>query len=77
MQYLNPTKHVDITPDTYGFGHLSSSVENVKETLDAIIASGGGRVGKIVTDEVQERGRLTEVFATDPEGNIIELPHYA
>jgi catechol 2,3-dioxygenase-like lactoylglutathione lyase family enzyme len=76
VQYLNPTKHFDITPDTYGFGHLSFGVDNVQEALDAIVAAGGSRVGKVVTVDVPRRGRLTEVYATDPEGNIIELQCY-
>jgi len=76
IQYLNPTKEFDITPDTYGFGHLSFGVDDVHKALDAIVAAGGGSVGKVVTVDVPKRGRLTEVYATDPEGNIIELQSY-
>jgi len=76
VQYLNPTKKFDITPDTYGFCHLSFGVDDVHEALDVIIAAGGGSVGKVVTVNVPNRGRLTEVYATDPEGNIIELQCY-
>jgi predicted enzyme related to lactoylglutathione lyase len=77
VQYLNPTKKFEITPDTYGFGHLSFSVGDVAEALAAVIAAGGGSIGEVVTVEVPGRGRLTEVYATDPEGNIIELQSYA
>jgi predicted enzyme related to lactoylglutathione lyase len=77
VQYLNPTKKYEITPDTYGFGHLSFSVSDVDEALNAVIEGGGGSVGEIVTVEVPNRGLLTEVYATDPEGNIIELQSYA
>lgn len=76
VQYLNPTKHFNITPDTRGLGHLAFGVKNVQEALDAIAAAGGGSVGKVVTVDVPNRGRLTEVYATDPEGNIIELQCY-
>lgn len=77
IQYLNPTKKFDITPDTYGFGHLSFSVPDVKTALNIVIEFGGGSVGDIVTIDVPNRGRLTEVYTTDPEGNIIELQSYA
>ena len=76
IQYLNPTKKFDITADTFGFGHLSFAVNNVQQALDTIIAAGGAQVGKVVTVDVPNRGRLTEVYATDPEGNIIELQCY-
>lgn len=76
VQYLNPTKKFDITPDTYGFGHLSFGVKDVHKALEEIVAAGGGCVGKVVTTDVPKRGRLTEVYATDPEGNIIELQCY-
>lgn len=77
IQYLNPTREYEITPDTYGFGHLSFSVADVHDALQAVIAEGGGSVGEVVTVEVPGRGLLTEVYATDPEGNIIELQSYA
>lgn len=76
IQYLTPTKKYDITADTLGFGHLSFSVDDVHAALELIINAGGGCVGKLVTVDVPNRGRLTEVYATDPEGNIIELQKY-
>lgn len=76
IQYLNPTNEFEITPDTLGFGHLSFSVNNVQMALDSVIEAGGGCVGKVVTVDVPNRGSLTEVYATDPEANIIELQSY-
>lgn len=38
---------------------------------------GGGAVGEVVTVEVPGRSLWAEVYATDPEGNIIELRNYA
>lgn len=77
IEYLNPTNEYKITPDTFGFGHISFGVENVHEALNEVIKAGGGSVGDVVTVEVPNRGLLTEVYATDPEGNIIELQSYA
>ena len=76
IQYINPMKKFEISPDTYGFGHLAFSVSNVKEALKTVIKAGGGCIGEVVTVEVPSRGLLTEVYATDPEGNIIELQSY-
>jgi len=76
VQYLNPTKKFDITADTCGFGHLSFSVADVAQALAAVVEAGGGSIGEVVTVEVPNRGRLTEVYVTDPEGNIIELQSY-
>lgn len=76
VQYLTPTHGYNITPDTFGFGHLSFAVEDVHKALEEVITAGGASVGKIVTVDVPKRGRLTEVYATDPEGNIIELQCY-
>jgi glyoxylase I family protein len=77
IEYVNPTKEYEITPNTLGFGHISFSVENVHEALKQVVQAGGGSVGDVVTVEVPKRGLLTEVYATDPEGNVIELQSYA
>jgi len=77
IEYINPTKEYEITPNTFGFGHISFSVENVHEAFSEVVKAGGGSIGDVVTVEVPNRGLLTEVYATDPEGNIIELQSYA
>lgn len=56
-----------------GFGHIAFEVEDVKRTLDAVVVAGGRRVGEIVTSQIAGVGSITFVYATDPEGNIIEL----
>jgi catechol 2,3-dioxygenase-like lactoylglutathione lyase family enzyme len=60
-----------------GFGHIAFAVDDVKEAHDAVIESGGGSVGDIVSVDIPGRGRLTEVYVTDPEGNIIELQKWS
>ena len=40
---------------------------------DAVVAAGGGTVGELVTAEITSAGKITFVYVTDPEGNIIEL----
>ncbi|MFQ6024202.1 MAG: VOC family protein [Acidiferrobacterales bacterium] len=76
-QYRNPMEHPRTAADRTGFGHIAFAVDDVRAALDAVIAAGGGSIGDPVTVDIPGRGRLTEVYATDPEGNIIELQHYS
>jgi catechol 2,3-dioxygenase-like lactoylglutathione lyase family enzyme len=59
-----------------GLGHLAFAVENVAETLAAVEAAGGGRVGELVSGDVPGVGPIVLVYARDPEGNIIELQRW-
>lgn len=77
IQYKNEVYHPEKVSNCSGYGHLAFSVENVQDILNKILQEGGGVIGNVVTTEVPNRGLLTEAYATDPEGNIIELQHYA
>jgi predicted enzyme related to lactoylglutathione lyase len=56
-----------------GFAHIAFAVDDVDQALEAVIASGGGAVGRVATTEVDGGGVLRVVYARDPEGNIVEL----
>lgn len=56
-----------------GFGHIAFRVPDVAAARDAVLAAGGGGVGEVVSQDMGARGRVTETYVTDPEGNIIEL----
>lgn len=56
-----------------GYGHIAFHVDDVRASLDAVLAAGGGRVGDLVTTRIEGVGTLEAVYARDPEGNIIEL----
>jgi len=56
-----------------GFAHIAFEVDDVEAALDAVEAAGGGALGETVTIEVKEAGKITLVYATDPEGNLVEL----
>ena len=56
-----------------GIAHLAFEVDDVEETLDKVLAAGGGRIGEIVRVEYANGRKLVLVYATDIEGNIIEL----
>ena len=56
-----------------GFAHLAFEVDDVKKTLADIIRAGGSSVGELVTAGYPDGMEAVFVYATDPEGNIIEL----
>ena len=60
-----------------GFAHIAFAVDDVDQALKAVIAAGGGTVGKIATTEVDGVGSLRVVYARDPEGNIVELQKWS
>lgn len=55
-----------------GFRHLCFNVDDVDAAFAAVIAAGGGSLGEVVRTE-NPRAFNHIVYATDPEGNILEL----
>ncbi len=64
------------TLDRPGLAHLAFEVADVESTRLAILAAGGRDVGRVVTIDIPGAGRLTLVYLTDPEGNILELQRW-
>ena len=56
-----------------GFGHIAFVVDNVAVAREAVLAAGGQRVGEVVALTNAAGAKLTWVYVTDPEGNILEL----
>ena len=59
--------------NAYGIAHLAFEVNNVVEMLDKVLANGGGKIGEVVYVDYEDGRKASYVYATDPEGNIIEL----
>lgn len=59
-----------------GIAHIAFRVDDVDRALAEVISNGGGRLGKTVTKYIDDVGTLTFVYATDPEGNSIELQNW-
>ena len=76
FEYNREAKRPETAPNRPGFAHVAFAVDNVDEALEAVKSAGGGAVGEVVTREIQGAGTITFVYATDPEGNIIELQHW-
>lgn len=60
-----------------GLGHIALTVPDVAAALAAVRAAGGGAVGALVAADIPGAGRIRFVYATDPEGNVIELQEWS
>ena len=56
-----------------GFAHIAFEVDDVEKALQKVVAEGGGHVGERVSASYPGGVTATFVYATDPEGNLIEL----
>ena len=56
-----------------GFGHIAFVVDDVGAARASVIAAGGKPIGEVVTLTNALGKRLTWVYVTDPEGNVLEL----
>jgi predicted enzyme related to lactoylglutathione lyase len=56
-----------------GLAHIAFRVDAVEECLKALFAEGGSKLSNIIRKNIPGVGNLTFVYATDPEGNFIEL----
>jgi catechol 2,3-dioxygenase-like lactoylglutathione lyase family enzyme len=59
--------------DRAGWGHVAFQVPDVPLGLDAVVVAGGGRFGEVVTLTTADGRHVTWCYATDPDGNLIEL----
>jgi len=56
-----------------GLGHLAFEVEDVNETVNLLLKNEGKKLGEIVSQEIKGVGIINFTYATDPEGNILEI----
>lgn len=56
-----------------GLGHLAFEVDDVYETLEKLQKNGGYKKGEIVVHQIKGVGELIFTYATDPDGNILEI----
>ena len=73
FSYDELADHPDARVDRPGWGHVAFQVPDVAAALDAVVAAGGNRFGDVVTMRTADGRQVTWVYATDPDGNIIEL----
>lgn len=73
FEYDELEAHPGARVDRPGWGHIAFQVPDVPEALQAVVAAGGASFGEVVTMQTRDGRQVTWVYATDPEGNIIEL----
>ena len=73
FQYSPELPHATPAANRPGFGHIAFAVDDVETARAAVLAAGGGDLGKVVKREIPGAGSITFVYLTDPEGNILEL----
>jgi predicted enzyme related to lactoylglutathione lyase len=59
--------------NAYGIAHIAFEVDSVADTLEKVLACGGGLVGELVHAEYGDGRKATFAYAADIEGNILEL----
>ena len=59
-----------------GFAHLAFEVPDVAAKREEMLRLGGRDIGQLVTLDIPGAGKLTVIYMTDPEGNIIELQRW-
>jgi predicted enzyme related to lactoylglutathione lyase len=77
FEYNNQESPVKPAANRPGFQHIAFSVDDVEAAQDAVIAAGGGMLGKIASSGIPGAGMVTLVYLTDTEGNIIELQRWS
>jgi catechol 2,3-dioxygenase-like lactoylglutathione lyase family enzyme len=59
-----------------GFAHLAFEVPDVAAKREEVLKWGGRDIGQLVTLDIPGAGKLTLIYMTDPEGNIVELQRW-
>ena len=60
-----------------GWGHVAFAVDDVAQAREAVHAADGGQLGEVVTTQTADGRRVTWVYVTDPEGNLVELQSWS
>lgn len=60
-------------PNRCGIAHLAFEVDDVEKTLNEMLLEGGSQIGEIVSRDQRDGKKSVFVYATDCEGNIVEL----
>ena len=76
FQYNDQVEGQEMAINRPGIGHLAFAVDDVGMARQAVLDAGGGEIGEVTTLDVAGAGRVTFVYLTDPEGNILELQRW-
>ena len=73
FQYQDMPARVETLVHRPGFGHIAFLVDDVAKACKAVLEAGGEDVGETITLQTADGRKVTFVYVTDPEGNILEL----
>jgi catechol 2,3-dioxygenase-like lactoylglutathione lyase family enzyme len=76
FQYNQNESSLPTSVNRPGFAHIAFEVPDVEAKRQEVLKRGGREVGQLVTIDIPGAGRLTLIYMTDPEGNIIELQRW-
>ncbi|WKN41418.1 VOC family protein [Tunicatimonas pelagia] len=76
-QYEHMEEKPVSAPNRQGLGHLAFLVDDVSSVREKILQQGGKELGKLTEANVAGVGKLTFVYMTDPEENILEIQHWS
>jgi predicted enzyme related to lactoylglutathione lyase len=76
FQYSDLVTAAHAAPNRPGYGHVAFAVDDVRATCEQIVAAGGGMAGEVVQVEIPGAGTIEFAYATDPEGNIVEVQRW-
>jgi len=77
FQYNHQEDRLDTAINRPGFAHIAFAVDDIETARDTVIEAGGKIIGKTVSLEVSGAGKVTFVYLTDPEENIIVLQYWS
>ena len=77
FQYSNQENCQETAINRPGLTHIAFAVDDLQGFRDAVIAARDRGVGEFVYVEIPGAGRITFVYLTGPEGNIMELQQWA
>lgn len=77
FQYDTMPARPKIQANTPGLAHLAFAVDDVAAVAQNAMAAGAEPVGELTVREVAGIGVLTFQYLRDPEGNIVEIQHWA
>ena len=80
LEIFSYSRHEEAGPpaaNRLGFAHIAFHVDDVAAARTAVLAAGGADLGQQHTMDVPGAGRITLIYMTDPEGNIIELQNWS
>jgi catechol 2,3-dioxygenase-like lactoylglutathione lyase family enzyme len=77
FQYQNMPARLETLVHRPGFGHIAFLVEDVAKARKAVLEAGGEDVGETITLQTADGRKVTFVYVTDPEGNVLELQSWS